>query len=194
LSSQYPTAALATQVNTTHQQSVLALRRISPQSVTHAVKVAATESQADHADDWDRTEAEAVEHLVHTLDIIALGFPQPTIGADPAHATVVMNGQIVDLLAIRGNTHEACIEHSKGFLSLPLRQILLISRDRDNTHWLRNFGTFLRPNSARLGEERNFTDPTGGWLHLGYHRLLDIFRNSATAAAVQGAINAELAA
>ena len=195
LSAQYPTVALAAQADTTHQQSVLALRGISPQSATHAVKLAAKESNPDHdADDWDRTEAEAVEHLVHTLDIIGLGFPQTTVGADPAHATVVMNNQMVDMLAIRGNTHEACIEHSKGFLPQPRRQVLLISRDRDNTHWPRTFGSFLQPKGVQFGEERNFTDPNSGWLHLGYHKLLDIFRNSATAAAVQEGINAELAA
>jgi len=194
LSAQYPSAALAAQADTTHRQSILALRGISPQSATHAMKLAANESRADDADDWDRTEAEALEHLVYTLDIIGLGFPQPTVGVDPAHATVVMNNQMVDLLAIRGNTHEACIEHSKRFLPLARRQVLLISRDRDNTPWRRKFGSFLQPNSPQLGEERNFTDPNAASLHLGYHKLLHIFRNSATAAAVQGAINAELTA
>lgn len=194
LSARYPTAALAVQADTTHRHSLLALRGISPQSATHAVKLAAKDSKADHADDWDRTEAEALEHLVHTLDIIGIGFPQPTVGAEPAHATVMMNNQIIDLLAIRGNTHEGCIEHSKGFVPRPRRQVLLISRDRDNTPWRRKFGSFLQPNSAQLGEEPNITDPNSGSLHLGYQKLLDIFRNSATAAAVQGAINGELAA
>lgn len=68
------------------------------------MKLAAQESNAHHADDWDRTEAEALEHLVHTLDIISIGFPQSTVDADPAHAAVVMNNQPVDLLAIRGDT------------------------------------------------------------------------------------------
>jgi hypothetical protein len=131
---------------------------------------------------------------VHTLDIIALGFPVPKVGADPAHATVVMNNQMVDLLAIRGNTHEECIKHSRRFLPLPRRYVLLISRDRDNTQWLRRFGSFLQPTSPQFGEDRNFTDPNGGSLHLGYQDLLDIFRNSSTAEAVQGAINAQLAA
>ena len=192
LSAQYPTAALAEQADTTHQQSVLALRGISPQSVKHAVKLAAKESKADHADDWDRTEAEAVEHLVQTLDIIGLGFPQLTVGADPAHATVVMNNQMVDLLAIRGNTHEGCIEHSRRFLPLPRRQVLLVSRDRDNNPCRRRFRSFLQPGIVRLGQERNITEPTSGSLHLGYRRLLEIFQQSSTAAAVQGAINAEL--
>jgi len=194
LSAQYPAAPLAAQIDISHQQSILALRQISAQSVTHALTLAAPDSEARHADEWGRTEREATEHLVYTLDIVALGFPDFKVGADPAHATVVMNNQMVDLLAIRGNTHEGCIKHSRRFLPLPRRYVLLISRDRDNTQWLQRFGSFLRPTSPQLGEERNFTDPNGGSLHLGYRNLLDLFRNSATAAAVHEAINDALAA
>jgi hypothetical protein len=194
LSAIHTTAPLVAQSDAVHQQTVAALRVLPAESVTQKVKLAAQQSQADHADQWDSTECEAMEHVVHTLDIVGIGFTPTVAGADPAHATVVVDNQMVDLLAIRGNTHEACIEHSKGFLPLPRRQVLLISRDRDNTYWRRKFGSILQPNNPQLGAERNFTDPNGGSLYLGYQNLLDIFRKSATAVAVQGAINAELAA
>lgn len=113
----------------------------------------------------------------------------------PAHATVLMNNQTVDLLAIRGASHEDCIKHSNEILSLlPRRQVLLISRDRDNNPWEKRFGSFLQPESAQLGQERNITDSASGLLHFGYRKLLAIFQQSASAAALQGAINAELAA
>lgn len=194
LSDQYPTATLAGQADTAHGQIIAALRAIPAQSATHAVKLAAGESKDEHADKWDTAEAEAVEHLVHTLDIIGLGFPNPRVGADLAHATAVINGQMVDLLAIRGNTHEGCIRHAMTFSPLPRRQVLLVSRDRDNTPWRRKFGSFLEPYIPQLGQERRFTDPQGGSLHLGYEKLLDIFRNSSTQATMQGTIYAELAA
>lgn len=194
LSFQYPAAVLAGQADTEHQHSVSALRAIPDRSVTHTVKLAAQQSNAPHADDWDRTEADAVEHLVHTLDIIGLGFPHPIVGADPAHATAIMNGQMVDILAIRGETHERCVEHSQAFVPSPRRQFLLVSRDRDNTPWRRKFGSIMETEPQQLGQERRFADPMGGSLHLGYEKLLDIFRTAATPAVVQGAINAELAA
>jgi hypothetical protein len=167
---------------------------VKPQSITHGVALAAQESQADNADEWDRPEADAIEHLVDTLDIISLGFAPPLLGTDPAHATVVMGGQTVDLLVIRGTSHEACIEHSKAFLPLPRRKSLLVSRDTDNNPWSRKFGSFLDQDNAQLNQEQKFTDPSSGSLHLGFRRLLDIFRESATVNDVQGAINAELAA
>ena len=176
-------------------QTVAALRVISPQSAMHTVTLAAQGSDAKHADEWNRTEASALEHLVHTLDIIGLGFTPATVGADPAHATVVMNNQIVDLLAIRGVSHESCIEHSKKhYLHSPRRHALLISRDRDNNPWRQRFGSFLQPERPQLNQERNITDPSSGSLHLGYRELLDIFQQSVTVADVQGAVSAQLAA
>jgi hypothetical protein len=190
----YPTVTLATAVDATHKQTVAALRVMPASSVTHAVKLAAQESLAKNADEWDRTEIDAIEHLVNTLDIVALGAPPPTVAADPAHATVVIGDQTIDLLAIRGSSHQACIEYSRAFLPLPRRKALLVSRDRDNNTWFRRFGNFLEPESAQLGQEQKFTDPTSGSLHLGYRKLLDIFLTSDTATVVQGAINAELSA
>jgi hypothetical protein len=194
LSVQYPAAALAGPATVVHNGSIAALRQISAQSVAHTVKLAASESTAQHADEWNGTEADAVEHLVQTLDIMGVGFQPPIVGADPAHATVVMNNQKIDLLAVRGRTHQTCIEHSNTFIPLPRRPVLLISRDRDNTEWKRKFGSFLELQTPQLGQERKFTDPQSGSLHLGYEKLLYIFRNSPTPDALQGAINAELAA
>jgi hypothetical protein len=190
----YPALPLNIAVETTHKQTVAALRVMPANSVAHAVKLAAQESTARNADQWDRTEFEAIEHLVNTLDIVSLGAPAPAVAADPAHATLLLGNQAIDLLAIRGISHQACIEHSKTLVALPRRKSLLISRDRDNNPWSRKFGSFLDPENAQLGQEQKFTDPASGSLHLGYRKLLDIFQASATANAVQGAIDAELSA
>jgi hypothetical protein len=156
--------------------------------------LAAAKSKAKHADEWDQTETEAVEHLVHTLSIFGIGFQNPTIGSEPAHATAVVDDQLVDLLAIRGNSHDECIKHSKTFLPYPRRQTLLVSRDRDNNEFSQRFGSFLETNSARFGQERRITDPQGGVLHLGYRKILDFFQNAPTAAALRTAIYDELVA
>jgi hypothetical protein len=193
LSIAYPHVPLAVPVAATHQQTIAALRQVSPQSAAHTVKLAAQESKAKHADDWDGTESHALAHLVHTLDIVCLGSSPPTVGNDPAHASVVMNSQAVDLVAIRGESHEDCLKYSQRLLPSPQRQTLLVSRDPDNNPWLRRFGSFLQPMSPHLGEERNITDPASGLLHLGYRNLLNIFQQTATVAAVPGAIDAELA-
>lgn len=194
LSANYHAAPLAMHADAAHQLTTAALRALPALSAKHAVKLAAQESTAQHEDEWDATESEAVWHLVHTLDILDVGFPHPTVGAVPAHATVLINNKTVDLLVIRGASHEECIDYSKTFLPNPQRQVLLISRDRDNTPWRQRFGSFLQPKTPQLGQESNITDPASGSLHLGYQNLLEIFRKATTAAAIQGGIGAALAA
>jgi hypothetical protein len=190
----YPHEALAPQADAAHQRSVAALRVISSQRTTQAIRLAAQESTSEHADQWDTPESQAVEHLVHTLDILDVAFPSPTIGAHPAHATFLVDNKALDLLVIRGVSHESCIEHSKTFLPHPQRQVLLVSRDRDNTEWRQRFGSILQSIAPQLGEEAKITDPTSGSLHLGYQNLLQLFRGSTTAADIRGGISAELAA
>lgn len=194
LSESYKTAPLANQVNLAHQVITSALRALEAHSVKHAVKLATQESIAEHEDEWGESESKAIKHLVHTLDIFSVGFPTPTVGTEPSHATVLINNKSVDILAIRGVSHESCIEYSKKLLPNPQRQVVLASRDRDNTRWQRRFGTFLEPNSPTLDQEPKITDPGSGSLHLGYQNLLEIFRSSTTVAAIEGGIRAELAA
>ena len=195
LSASYPAVPLAATVDTVHAETTAALRVIPPQSAMHTVTLATQGSDAKHADKWNHTEASALEHLVHTLDILGLGFSTETRGADPAHAIVEINGQIIDLLAIRGVSHESCIDHSrKHYLPSLRRHALLVSRDRDNNLWRKRFGSFLQPDRPQLNQELNITDPYSGSLHLGYRELLNIFQQSVTVVDVQGAISAQLAA
>jgi hypothetical protein len=194
LSASYQTAPLANQVDKAHQLTTAALRALPPPSAKNAVKLAAQESEAEHEDEWGDRESEAVRHLVHTLDIVGVGFPPPTVGAVPPHATVLIGNKTVDIVVIRGSSHESCIKHSKGFLPNPQRQVLLVSRDDDNTPWPQRFGSFLEPNTSALGQEPKITDPSSGSLHLGYQNLLDIFRHSTTAGEIEGGIRAALAA
>ncbi|MGA2233967.1 MAG: hypothetical protein ABSG23_00610 [Terriglobales bacterium] len=194
LSMSHQTALLVNQADAAHQVTVGSLRALQPQSAHHAVKLAAQESTARHEDEWDNTESEAVAHLVHALDILGVGFPTRTVGTDPSHATILVNNKTVDVLVIRGFTHQSCIEHSKKFLGNPQRQVLLVSRDRDNTRWLQRFGTFLQPKSSMLDQEPKITDPSSGSLYLGYQNLLEVFLSSTTAAAIEGGVRAQLAA
>jgi hypothetical protein len=192
LSAQYSTAALAENVDGSHKQIVEAFRTALPSACTKIVKLAAQKSEPAHADDWGDIELEALEHVVHTLEIFGVACAFQTVGSGSLHATLSIRNKMVNLVAIRGVTHAHCIEHSKKFVSSPAHQVLLISRDEDNTAWDPRFGSILEQQSKTLGQERKITDPASGSLHIGYAQLLTMFRTSATPVAIEGAINAEL--
>lgn len=175
-------------LDTNHQDIVTLLRTVQPVSVENAVKLAAQQSTAKNPDQWGPKERSAVEHFVNTLNVVTVGRSRPTLPSDPAHATLELQGEPIDLLAIAGNSHEECINHSKHYVPSPRRRSLLVSRDKDNNNWLPRFGSFLEP-EKRPGDSQKITDPYSGVVHIGYRKLIDLMQASDSVAALQGAIN-----
>ena len=195
LSVTYNNAPLAEQADEAHIINVREIRRISSQSATQAIALAAQcKDIPECADEWNSTESAALSHLVHTLDIMAVGLSPAQFEAALAHAVVQVDGQPLDLCAIRGASHEKCIEHSNRIPQSPRRKLLLISRDPDNTHWDSRFRSFLQPVDTRLHQESKITEPSTRLLHLGYQDLLAIFRQAATMGEVSDGIKTALAA
>ncbi|MGC2163594.1 MAG: hypothetical protein WA634_16925 [Silvibacterium sp.] len=194
LSFSYATAPLATEADEAHWSNLAALRGIPSQSVTHTIALATASSSGDLADRWSQIESDALKHLVHTLDVFAVGFAPPSFVSGSDHATVSIDDRPVDVLAIRGASHEACLQHyKKKFIPNPRRQAILTSRDLDNSLWPRKFGSILHPTKSRLGEEPNITDPGGNLLHLGYQNLLSVYLEAQDSVAIKGGIDAQLA-
>lgn len=193
LSNRYPAAILCRDADTIHQQATDALRAIPAPSAAHIVELGTCGSKASHADQWDQTEIAAIEHIVHTLDIIGVAFEISDIGVYRAHATIDINGKKLDLIAIRGNTHEECAKHcNKLFSPLPHRQSLLISRDRDNAFWPDRPISFLDLDAPKLGDERKITEPRSSIHYLEYQVILDAFINAQTCENLGGEIHGKL--
>ena len=186
--------ALAAAIDESHARTVAALRCLSSKDATHAVKLSAQESKPDNpVDDWANEEMDGLQHVVHTLDIVCVTPAMQTIGLEPVHAATVLDGQQVDVVAIRGTSHEKCVEHLKSvWLRNQRRQLLLVSRDTDNMNWYRKFTSILEPVTPLPADDRKFTDPAGASLHIGYRDLLSIFQHANGADDIAKGINAKL--
>ena len=192
LSTRYPSLKLAAELGQAHITNTKALRQMPAAAATTSVQMATQNSKAKNADDWAEKEIEAIEHLLDTLDIIRVGEFDPIVGETPPHATIIINGEPIDLLTIRGDSHEACAEHSKKHVRFPRRRSLLISRDKDNNSCLDTFGSMLEPIKCDFSSEVKFTDSGNDTVQLGYRTLLDIIQKANTSGEVQETINAEL--
>ena len=195
LSVTYQNAPLAERADEAHNHNLRAIRSVSSKYVPHAIALAAQCNDIPQsADEWSTTESAALTHLVHTLDIMAVGLPPPIFEDTPAHAVVHIDGHPLDLCAILGVSHEKCIEHLKRIQQITRRKLLLISRDPDNTHWNPRFGNFLQSDRTRLSQEYRITEPSTRLLHLGYQDVLAIFRQAATIGEVSDGIKTAFAA
>ena len=188
----YPRASLATEVDKVHYRTVDELRAISGDSINRSVKLAAQDSEAQNADQWDHVEREAVRHLIYTLNIVGLSSENCGVDGRSVHATLTIKGQSVDLVAIRGGTHDRCLKHYNKLLPMGRHLVLLVSRDPDNNPWPERFGSFLQPSITQQVSERNITDPGSAVWQLGYRELLDIFQKSDTVVEAKQQLNAKL--
>ena len=192
LSNQYPEASLATEVDKVHHRAVDELRAIPGNSINRSVKLAAQDSKAQNADQWDCVEREAVCHLINTLNIVGLSSEQCVVADRSVHATLTIKERSMDLVVIRGRTHDLCLKHYKKMLPMGRNLVLLVSRDPDNNPWLERFGSFLQPPITQQVSERNITDPGSEVRQLGYRELLDIFQTSDTVAEAKEQLSVKL--
>lgn len=178
LASNYAAAALSNAVSITEAKSIADLRQILAPEVAAAIAAAAGDAHEKNPDKWQDRERHALKHLVHTLSILGTAYPIELEGAAPAHATIMVDGVTIDLLAVNGRSHENCLTHSDALPPRPRRQRIVVSRDSDNTKWNRRFGSIMEVGSAKVGEDRKITEPSSGRIHVSYNELLDAFCRS----------------
>jgi hypothetical protein len=188
----YPDASSAAPANEVQIEIVQFLRGLKSASVQNAVLLATQREPETIADKWDFHQREALQHVCHSLQIARVASEKPFSNSNYAHACVTLGDQTIDLIAVAGATHEKCLDHARTWARRNTRQVLVVTRDLDNTAWSHRLRSFLSTENTKLGGERNFTDPDNGVLHIGFSQLLDHFRNAHSVAALKDAISAEL--
>jgi hypothetical protein len=192
-----PDSSLAGLADAAHQEVVAELRALSSQASNNTVRLATARDGGggadDNADEWDQAESDALHHVVHTIDLLRTCFATSVTDQDHAHASVTIGERRVDVLAVRGETHQQCSKHAQQFTPSLHRQVLLVSRDHENAGMGRRSRSFLQPEETRLGK-RQITDPDSATIHIDYQSLLHLFQNAPTVAELAEGINARLAA
>ncbi|MBR1124553.1 hypothetical protein JQ628_23720 [Bradyrhizobium lablabi] len=188
LSDMQPPGDLCTRADAAHEVSIAKLRALSASSCSRVIRLATVhEGQAtgraapQDADEWDADERGALDHVVHTLDLFGVCGGVTANDQDAGHATVSVGGKTLDLLAVRGKTHEQCHKYAQAqFTPNARRQAILVTRDRDNLPRRRRSGNILQTSTPKLGDERKITDPESAIIHVDYQGLIAAFNDAAT--------------
>jgi hypothetical protein len=146
-----------------------------------------------NADEWGPTENEALAHVVHTLDIFRVGFADTSSNTTSAHAEVTIRGKSIDLIAVRGATHELGLKHADKQVPRLRRPLLVVSRDKHNSALNSREGTIFRTGQNDLQSKRRFTDPGNNRFYLSFQELLQQFLASNTQADLEGGVYGQLA-
>lgn len=187
LTPEYRDAALSDAVDAAYQHTVDSIRQAPQARAGSLVRLASPTvtrhdaedgEEAPTADHWGAVESTAVIHVVHTISLLSVCADRCTVSEASAHATLALGEREFDVIAIRGETHDACREHYLRQLPAGRRPVLLVSRDTDNNERLRRLGPYVEIDAEDGSAQRDFTDPEAISCQLGYRDLLSVYRTS----------------
>ena len=202
LTAEYREAALSDAVDAAYQLTMNSLRETSHGSAGTVVRLASptiTKHAADDgpeedptADHWGSAERSAITHVVHTISLLSVCADRCAVAETSVHATLSLDGRFFDVVAVCGETHEACHKHYISDLPAGRRPVLLVSRDVDNNRRLRRFGPYTETTTERDWAERNFTNPQTISCQLGYSDLVSVYLASDNAEQAKERLNDKL--
>lgn len=191
LAKKHHTAPLAGAAGIAHQNSVIALRKLPASALSRAVGTASPGTGEANPDSWKERESQAMCHLLHTFSILEVGLYRPTFHGLGAHATIQKEDVSLEVVAVIGKSHEECDTHVMGKV-LPHRgQLLMVSRDEDNTRWNPRLGTIF-DQASDVSAEFVFTDPRSAVIRIGYQEFLQAFLDAMNDSDLKGAIDAAI--
>lgn len=145
-----------------------------------------------HADEWRDSETEALTHVVHTLDIFRVGFPDTSSNTTAAHAEATIHGQPAEILAVRGTTHEQNVKHAEKRVPSPRRKLIIVSRDAHNSNLGSRERTIFAQKSGGDLSRTKFHNLSDNRCYIGFQELLTDFINANNIAELEGEVCARL--
>ena len=156
-----------------------ALRSGDSRDLDEVVRLATPDSSED-PDEWSDSQEDGLSHVVRSLQILAMGAELVSVGVNKVHGVVAWKGQRFDVMAVRGTTHQACIDHVRAeYGRRQRRHLVLVTRDNDNTRKDRREENILRARKPASGKERRYTEGRNPSFHLGYQNITEILASAA---------------
>ena len=192
IATKYADAPLAALAGASHARTVVELRKLKHKNLDAAMKFASLSASKRIPDEWNTAEVEAIKHVLHTFSILDLAQYPLTFHGNGAQATIIRGASSMEVIAVRGVSHEECDKHVRDCLPEYRGQLVLVSRDEDNTSWDQRLRSIFDQVPDAHSEESKFTQPTSAIVRLGYCDVLDAYRNAANEGELKEALDAKL--
>lgn len=192
LATKYKHLPLTAAAGTAHERTVGELRTLKADALGNTVNFASLTACKGTPDEWKVGECHAVKHLLHTFSILDVAQYPATFHGNGAQATIMKGETSLEVIAVVGASHEDCDKHVLNCLPAHKGQLVVVSRDEDNTPWDPRFKSIYDQVPDEPSTEAKFTQPTSAIIRVGYHDVLDAFRNAANQAELKEALDAKL--
>jgi hypothetical protein len=192
LATKYTQLSLTAAASAAHQRAVVGLRKLKADALDSIVNFASLTANKGTPDEWKAGESYAVKHLLHTFSIFDVAQYPATFHGNGAQATIMRGETSLEVIAVMGASHEDCDKHALNCLPAHKGQLVVVSRDEDNTPWDPRFMTIYDQVRDEPSTEAKFTQPTSAIIRVGYHDVLAAYRNAANEAELKEALDAKL--
>jgi hypothetical protein len=177
-----------------HDENIETLRTAGSLKLQECVEIATCcdpKAYAD-ADYWDALQANALETVLDTLDAFRSGYGEMEFDGS-SHATFTVQGnKKMEVVAVRGESHDVCAEHVRKRVTPKVRHgLVIVSRDRDNGPRRQKQQRIF--DTAPVGGEQKITEETQPRF-ISFRELQDSFEGNATSGAMEAWLNGQLAA
>jgi hypothetical protein len=170
---------------------ITALRYTEPNIIEGKMKLAVTDfSKGDktraenilkNPDAWEDNEAEGLVHIIHSLTALGLSYIIDATNS-VLHASLDTNNGFIQVVAIKGKTHEDCRQHFDSTISVSSPDpIIIITRDHSN----------LRPTQREFNKIFD-TGLEAGLKILDYNSLISLCRESNDTQELRGKLDGYL--
>lgn len=192
LAAKYIHLPLAAVAGAAHQRAVGELRTLKAEALDNTVNFASVTARRRTPDEWKVGEGLALQHLLHTFSILDAAQYPAAFHGNGAHATIMKNEISLEVIAVMGVSHEDCDKHVLNSLPVHKGQLVVVSRDEDNTSWDPRFKSIFDQDQDEASSEAKFTQPTSAIIRIGYCDLLDAYRKAANENELKEALDAKL--
>jgi len=123
-------------------------------------------------DNWDESEQKVLETIVYSLSIMKVCRPLE-VSNSPVHATIKIKDKVIDIIVVRGKTHEECFEYAKSqYPGSGQRFTVVVTHDGRSSLPKKHKGSIL---DVKYDSSRgpHIGDPSSGFYHCGYQNLID---------------------
>lgn len=117
-------------VGSAESMIVQGYRTLSGQHVSDRLRMSTTAKQ--DIDEWTEIEKHALRHITGSLALVGAGVSL-TVENCSLHAALDVDDKVVEIVAMRGESHEACRKHFEAIASMTHSGVLVLTRDEDNT-------------------------------------------------------------
>lgn len=190
LGTRYPNLPLAGSAGAAHQRAVDVLRWLPSEALRTTVLVASP-GAAEASDQWRNAQSEAVKHVLRTFSILEVAQYPATFHGKGTQASITKGEASLEVVAVCGRSHEECDKHVLGRLPDHRGQLLLVSRDEENTSWDPRMRT-LFDQATEPTKEIDITNPNSAVIRVGYQDFLKAYQGAANQLTLKEAIDAAI--